>query len=536
MSDARRAAYLAAYDLLEAVQSEDHAGAVARLPQAAEQADISRWPEVEFVLAAAEIVYLVTRPDGSPELPAALDALVQRAEALDLPAFLAMALGLRALAASTAADTTSLLADASRAVVLLDDDRQPALDRCTAYVVTAASLNTLRLWELVDELYSHAAELGPLSGAPAQAAAVATNRVLTRLEWALALLENGDDAGAAQQLSRVSDVVPLALADELPLLWRQNVETAAEVVRLLRGEDPDIRATSRTELRAALIAGSDQEMLPLLEAASAWALWHHGRLDEAVAAALPLASLPSPSSGARTFPLWVRATVLATHEPSDATRAQREHAAFVTRLLWESREVVLSAARAKIDVERRRAEHARLSRAVRTDSLTGLQNRRSFDDWLQGASSASRRRTALLLVDLDGFKQINDTFGHECGDQVLRRIGELMRATIRTDDVAIRHGGDEFAVLLSHEHLTPVAAWQRAEELRAAVTAIPWGDLRPGLVVTVTVGVGISVDTLAGDGALIEPVEIYRSADRALYAAKRDGSGLVMEEAGVTSP
>jgi hypothetical protein len=361
MSDARRAAYLAAYDLLEAVQSEDHAGAVARLPQAAQQADVSGWPEVEFVLAAAEIVYLVTRPDGSPELPTALDALVGRAEALGLPAFLAMALGLRALAASAAADTTGLLADASRAVVLLDVDRQPALDRCTAYVVTAASLNTLRLWELVDELYSHAAELGPLSDAPAQAAAVATNRVLTRLEWALALLENGDDDAAAQQLSRVSEVVPLALAEQLPSLWRHNVEAAAEVVRLLRGEDPDVRATSRAELHAALTAGSDQEMLPLLEAAGAWALWRHGQLDEAVSAALPLASLPSSSSGARTFPLWVRVTVLSTRDPSEATRAQREHAALVTRLLWESREAVLSAARAKIDVERRRAEHSRLS-------------------------------------------------------------------------------------------------------------------------------------------------------------------------------
>src|SRR4051812_21264747 len=370
MSNARRAAYLAAYDLFEAVQGEDHAGAVARLRHAVAQADTSGWPEVEFVLAAAEIVYLVTRPDGTLELPAALDGLVQRAEELDLAAFLAMALGLRAVAASGAGDTTGLLGDAGRAVALLDDERQPALDRCTAYVVTAASLNTLRLWELVDELYSHAAELGPLSDAPAQAAAVATNRVLTRLEWALALLENGDEAAAAEQLSRVSEVVPLALAEQLPSLWRLNVEAAAEVVRLLRGEHPSIRDLSRAELRAALMDGSDQEVLPLLEAATAWALWRHGQLDEAVAAALPLASLPSSSSGARTFPFWVRATVLSTHEPSDAARAQREHAAFVTRLLWESREAVLAAARARIDVERRRAEHARLSPAVRTDSLT----------------------------------------------------------------------------------------------------------------------------------------------------------------------
>jgi hypothetical protein len=72
-------------------------------------------------------------------------------------------------------DTAALLSDASRAIALLDDEQQPPLDRCAAYVVAAASLNTLRLWELVDDLYTRAAELGPLCDAPAQAGAVAAS-------------------------------------------------------------------------------------------------------------------------------------------------------------------------------------------------------------------------------------------------------------------------------------------------------------------------------------------------------------------------
>jgi diguanylate cyclase len=135
---------------------------------------------------------------------------------------------------------------------------------------------------------------------------------------------------------------------------------------------------------------------------------------------------------------------------------------------------------------------------VHTDALTGLGNRRGFDAWLQGASRFPLQGTALLLVDLDGFKQINDTYGHECGDQVLRRIGELMRATIRADDVAIRHGGDEFAVLLSDEHLTTDAAWQRAQELRAAILEDPWSGVAPGLTVSVTIGIAVS-PTPGGD-------------------------------------
>jgi diguanylate cyclase len=96
--------------------------------------------------------------------------------------------------------------------------------------------------------------------------------------------------------------------------------------------------------------------------------------------------------------------------------------------------------------------------------------------------------------------------------------------------VAIRHGGDEFALLLTHEHLTADAAGQRAKELRAAIADIPWDAVAPGLVVTVTVGVAISAASYGGAPPSTEPVEIYRAADRALYAAKRDGSGIVLAE------
>ena len=152
------------------------------------------------------------------------------------------------MVASAAGDTAALLADTSRAVALLDDEQQPPLDRCTAYVVIAAALNSLRLWELVDDLYTRAAELAPRCDEPAQAAAVATNRVLTRLEWALALLETGDEEAFAHQLDRVVEVVPAALAERLPVMWRHDVEAISDVVLAAargRPDDPD-RGAGRT--------------------------------------------------------------------------------------------------------------------------------------------------------------------------------------------------------------------------------------------------------------------------------------------------
>ena len=483
------------------------------------------WPEVGFLLAAARTVHSLTRPAEEARSGADGDGLVDLAERAGLPALLAIALGLRAVASSLSGDTAALMVDAGRAVALLDDDSQPPLDRSTAYVVVANAFNTLQLWELVDELYSLAWDLGPHGGAPAQAAAIAVNRVLIRLEWALSLLENGDEDQAQRRLDAVEEAVPVALAQDPPVLWRRDVAACADVVKLLRGEDPLALGRTFDRHREALAAAGDSEALPLLDAARALGLWRRGHVAEALAVADRMPPPSSASSGARTFPLWARAQVLAGDEPSPAVRAQQDHAVMVARLRWESRQAVLSAARAQIASERRQGDHERLSRAVNTDPLTGLSNRRPFDSWLDRPAPGRKLPTALVVADLDDFKAINDTYGHDCGDEVLRRVGRLMAATVRPGDLAVRLGGDEFALLLQDERLTVEAAQQRAVELRAAVSGERWTDLAPGLAVTVSVGMAVTT-RVDGPGA-VAPARLYRDADAALYAAKRDGTGLV---------
>jgi tetratricopeptide (TPR) repeat protein len=307
----RRAAYLASYALFEAVQSEQHAAALATLPVARVSAHAQGWPEVTLVLDAAAAVHAITRPatPGCPGLaPGDLDELVDQATALEAPALLAIVLGLRGLAASSVGDTARLMADASRAVALLDDADQPPLDRCTGYMVIGAAFNTLRLWELVDELYTRAGELEPLCDGPAQSAAIAANRVLTKVEWAVALLENGDEAAARQRLDQAVAAVPHALTQALPPLWRRDVEALAVVAGLLTGAAPDTAALA--DLRQVLAQEADIEVLPLLDAATALALSRAGQASAAAAAAEQLAPASSASSGARSFPLWVRAQVL----------------------------------------------------------------------------------------------------------------------------------------------------------------------------------------------------------------------------------
>ena len=108
--------------------------------------------------------------------------------------------------------TPRLCSPAGQAVALLDDEACEPLDRCTAYVVCAAAYNSLNLWELVDELFELAQDLAPRCPVPAQAAAIAVNRVLLRLERATSLLETGEQAAADHQLDRALEAVAQARA------------------------------------------------------------------------------------------------------------------------------------------------------------------------------------------------------------------------------------------------------------------------------------------------------------------------------------
>jgi diguanylate cyclase (GGDEF)-like protein len=274
---------------------------------------------------------------------------------------------------------------------------------------------------------------------------------------------------------------------------------------------------------ARLRALADIEVVPLLDAARALALLDAGRQDQAAAVVAQGLAATSASSGARSFPAWAwaMARVAAGPDPGPAVQAYADYAGLVARRRWESRASVLVAARSFLLNERLRADHDRLSRDLYVDALTGLQNRRAFEQWL--ARPSSDAVAALLLVDLDGFKRVNDTYGHSTGDEVLRRVGRIVADHVRPGDLALRHGGDEFAVVLEQDASQVSVVRRRAEQLRNAIRLAPWPDVGPGLVVGASVGVAVG-SLLDGAGHL------YELADDALYQAKSDPSGVVLND------
>jgi len=165
--------------------------------------------------------------------------------------------------------------------------------------------------------------------------------------------------------------------------------------------------------------------------------------------------------------------------------------------------------------------HRQAEERASTDALTGLPNRRYFDEFC--ALLARRRRAddavGILMVDIDRFKILNDTYGHAVGDEVLRAVAGALASAVREDDVPARYGGEEFAVLLRNPSLD--VAIEVGERVREAVEAL---DLSRHGVPGTSVSVGVAVAQLP-DQAISD---IIAAADQALYEAKRRGRDRVV--------
>jgi len=149
-----------------------------------------------------------------------------------------------------------------------------------------------------------------------------------------------------------------------------------------------------------------------------------------------------------------------------------------------------------------------------TDALTGLHNRRRFDSDLAARIGECGRPTAVLMLDVDHFKKFNDTHGHAVGDEVLRRVGEVIAGQVRPDDVAYRYGGEEFSVLLTDctiedAHAVGLRLGEAIRDLRI--------DLDADTSVSITASLGLAI------GLAEDAVDLLEQADRAMYSAKEAG-------------
>ena len=164
------------------------------------------------------------------------------------------------------------------------------------------------------------------------------------------------------------------------------------------------------------------------------------------------------------------------------------------------------------------AANARLEMLAQTDGLTGLKNHRTFHERLTAEMLRAARYElplSLLLIDVDWFKSYNDTFGHPAGDQILKQVGQILQANIRTSDLAARYGGEEFGIILPHTGVD--GACRIAENLRAVLEKACW----PERAITASFGVATWTSETAHAAAMVA------QADAALYHSKRKGRNRV---------
>jgi diguanylate cyclase (GGDEF)-like protein len=178
---------------------------------------------------------------------------------------------------------------------------------------------------------------------------------------------------------------------------------------------------------------------------------------------------------------------------------------------------VSAAVRMKTLQDELRARNAELDRVSRTDALTGLANRRQLVERLAEFGSSSRRHKRLLgvlMLDIDHFKRVNDTYGHEAGDSVLGEFAARLRLFPRVEDVVGRWGGEEFLVLLPDTDVRGSRLF--GERVVAAIAAEPFA-LADGTKIDITVSIGCAVDTPN------DAEQLVATADAALYEAKATG-------------
>lgn len=332
------------------------------------------------------------------------------------------------------------------------------------------------------------------------------------------------DIGAAQRevlsLYEISKTLgsTLKLSEVLPIVAAKLENIANFTTLVIYMKDGD-------RLRAAHVIGKNAEALkgvemPVGEGGAGWVAEHR----QVLIGGSPLADLQRPLGLAASA---YRSTAIFPLEHDDSLvgtlalycEEDRGYSADEVRLLETISHHTATAVHNALAFER-------TQESALTDNLTGLPNSRYMYSFFDQERSRSERHgypLVLMMMDLDGFKKINDTYGHHVGDEILRHIAQVSRGQVRSGDTLIRYAGDEFVAVL--HRVTPEMVYEMKARIQSAVDNFAY-EVRPGRVARV--GVSIGYATYGQDGTAID--ELMEVADQRMYqdkiARRRDASAM----------
>jgi diguanylate cyclase (GGDEF)-like protein len=516
--DARAAAIDRAYLLVGLAQGQPVG---AEIGAADDEAAGHGWTDVRLLLCWAR-----TLAARESELANAehLQAMLDLAETAGEPSLFALALAAAAArrdAVKRALDITeSTATPLVRAVALLDDEDGPVVHRAAALIEVGVAAQEMSFWELAAEYYDRAERALDADDdrrwqrtVELQRRVLSYNRAEVVLDWASAQAMIGDWESAAMNAAAALPGGLAALDAGWPATWETEHRGHLHLLAAIAG-----RFSTTTEQYELPIGEPTPGVSPAAVVAFGEAIRTARAGDPAGAARLAdrLATRLGFSAPPSTRLLCMS---IAARQP-DTPIAAAEYADELATLRWNSRLDQVASLRDAIAVERQRRDHEQLRRQVLVDELTGLANRRGYRAYLNARlnpAGPGEAEYAVMMVDVDHFKSVNDRFGHDVGDLVLATISRILADHVRPADLAARLGGDEFVVVLAGPG--PNHPEKRAQEIVDAVRGHRWAELADGLTVSISIGVH--------RGGVQELPTLLTGADRNLYQAKNEGRGRV---------
>ncbi len=535
-----------ARELIAAVQRTDHAEQLRvteTLDELLEETRRRGEPTlVAHLLRAAGLARLVTRGLADEAEPL-LDEMLTHTRRHGLALLRADAHALRGRLLVLREQEDAALTEIARALALLDDVPAPevhlgrrAWDRLLASALNDCwiVLNQLGVYEAAEEVITRAHQAIRDSAGPHEITLQLMNRVKMLLGWGLRLERVGRTEEAGEKFRTAASMTIAVEASFAESLFPRKpgvpaVEQVGVLAASLALAAPAAAHVERLR-KLASEKGYPHEQL-LVTIALARCLVADDRRAEAMRTLLEARHTEAEDTSQPSMRLNLLRELAklsgglagdterqrdATSPDEDPMRLLLDYATALEGELWSMRESQITTLNTRREHERLSAEHGAITQQAMQDPLTSLPNRRALDERLRAlATSTSSEPLSVALVDLDGFKDVNDQHSHAEGDAVLRVVASTLRDALRADDIVARYGGDEFVILLPKAPMP--AATQALTRAVKAVASLP-RHLSHG--VTLSVG---QVCLRAQESA----EEVLSRADAAMYQAKRRGGNQI---------